>query len=169
MNADNINGGLFVGYGTNSALSGDGNLNFDTRLQANAGLNCKFNTFLKEGREKYWQSAWQLHWRHASRSNVYESWARSDPMSWNPHRKAKKLWASISSEEKPRRHTVLRVVIFKTLVGRRTGPLTRSCLSLARLIKSVETSTYQSTHSVQETNRKITNTFPDSWHCRLWE
>jgi len=53
MNADNINGGLFVGYGTNSALSGDGNLNFDTRLQANAGLNCKFNTFLKEGREKY--------------------------------------------------------------------------------------------------------------------
>jgi len=52
MIADNINSELFVSYGTNSALSGDGNLNFDTRLQANAGLNCKFNTFLKERREK---------------------------------------------------------------------------------------------------------------------
>lgn len=35
--------------------------------------------------------------------------------------------------------TVLRVVILRTLVGRRTGPLTRSCLSLARLMRSVET------------------------------
>lgn len=38
-----------------------------------------------------------------------------------------------------RLHTVLRVVIFRTLVGRRTGPLTRSCLSFARLMRSVET------------------------------
>jgi len=52
MIADNINSKLFVGHSTNSALSGDGNLNFDTRLQADAGLNCKFNTFLKERREK---------------------------------------------------------------------------------------------------------------------
>lgn len=35
--------------------------------------------------------------------------------------------------------TVLRVVILRTLVGRRTGPLTRSCLSFARLMRSAET------------------------------
>src|SRR6266568_7350307 len=38
-------------------------------------------------------------------------------------------------------HTVLRVVILSTLVGRRTGPLTRSCLSFARLMRSFETIT----------------------------
>lgn len=36
-------------------------------------------------------------------------------------------------------HTVFRVVIFSTFVGRRTGPLTRSCLSLARSMSSPET------------------------------
>lgn len=46
--------------------------------------------------------------------------------------------------------TVLRVVILRTLVGRRTGPLTRSCLSLARLIRSVETG-----HTVNTTVRDI--------------
>jgi hypothetical protein len=35
--------------------------------------------------------------------------------------------------------TVLRVVILRTLVGRRTGPFTRSCLSFARLMRSAET------------------------------
>jgi hypothetical protein len=35
--------------------------------------------------------------------------------------------------------TVLRVVILRTLVGSRMGPLTRSCLSFARLIKSPQT------------------------------
>ena len=54
MIADNINNKFFVGHGTNRALSGDGNLNFDTGLQADTGLNlnCKFNTLLKERREK---------------------------------------------------------------------------------------------------------------------
>ena len=33
----------------------------------------------------------------------------------------------------------LRVVTLRTLVGRRTGPLTRSCLSFALLMRSVET------------------------------
>lgn len=37
------------------------------------------------------------------------------------------------------KRTVLRVVIFNTLVGRRTGPLTRSCLSFALLMRSAET------------------------------
>ncbi len=41
--------------------------------------------------------------------------------------------------------TDLRVVILRTLVGRRTGPLTRSCLSFARLIRSAET-----THVAQD-------------------
>lgn len=40
---------------------------------------------------------------------------------------------------KKKRRTVLRVVILSTLVGRRTGPLTRSCLSLALFMRSVET------------------------------
>lgn len=38
-----------------------------------------------------------------------------------------------------RKRTVLRVVMRRTLVGRRTGPLTRSCLSFARLMRSAET------------------------------
>jgi hypothetical protein len=38
-----------------------------------------------------------------------------------------------------RLRTDLRVVMRSTFVGRRTGPLTKSCLSFARLIRSAET------------------------------
>ena len=41
-------------------------------------------------------------------------------------------------------HTVLRVVILRTFVGSLTGPFTRSCLSLARLMRSFETALMRS-------------------------
>lgn len=54
----------------------------------------------------------------------------------------KRLWILISNLSKvsePLPQGDLRVVIRRTLVGRRTGPLTLSCLSLARWIRSLET------------------------------
>lgn len=42
-------------------------------------------------------------------------------------------------KERPGDTYDFRVVIFKTLVGIRTGPLTRISLSLARVIKSPQT------------------------------
>lgn len=54
----------------------------------------------------------------------------------------KRLWILISKRSKvsePLPQGDLRVVIRRTLVGRRTGPLTLSCLSLARWIRSEET------------------------------
>ena len=54
----------------------------------------------------------------------------------------KRLWILISKRSKvsePLPQGDLRVVIRRTLVGRRTGPLTLSCLSLARWIRSLET------------------------------
>jgi hypothetical protein len=53
-----------------------------------------------------------------------------------------RLWIFISKQSQvlePSPQGVLRVVILRTLVGMRTGPLTRRSLSLARLMRSVET------------------------------
>ena len=54
----------------------------------------------------------------------------------------RRLWMRISKQSQvlePSPQGVLRVVTFKTLVGRRTGPLTRSDLDLARSMRSVVT------------------------------
>ncbi|KAI9314186.1 hypothetical protein BX666DRAFT_1971251 [Dichotomocladium elegans] len=54
----------------------------------------------------------------------------------------KRLWILISNLSKvsePLPQGDLRVVIRRTLVGRRTGPFTLSCLSLARWMRSAET------------------------------
>lgn len=54
----------------------------------------------------------------------------------------KRLWILISNLSKvsePLPQGDLRVVMRRTLVGRRTGPLTLSCLSLARWMRSAET------------------------------
>lgn len=54
----------------------------------------------------------------------------------------RRLWILISKRSQvlePSPQGDLRTVWVKTLVGRRTGPLTRSCLSLEREIKSVQT------------------------------
>lgn len=57
-------------------------------------------------------------------------------------RSIRRLWIFISKQSQvlePSPQGVLRVVILRTLVGMRTGPLTRRSLSLARLMRSVET------------------------------
>ena len=60
------------------------------------------------------------------------------------------------------RRTVLRVVILSTLVGRRTGPLTRSCLSLARLMRSFETGIDNEKLDDGGNETRYAHTFPGS-------
>lgn len=60
----------------------------------------------------------------------------------------RRLWMRISKVSQvlePSPQGVLRVVIFRVLVGRRTGPLTRRSLDLARSTSSVQTFSRAST------------------------
>lgn len=69
-------------------------------------------------------------------------------------RSMSRLWIFISKQSQvlePSPQGVFRVVILRTLVGIRTGPLTRRSLSLARLMRSVET--------VSQSERQIVRTF----------
>ena len=57
-------------------------------------------------------------------------------------RSMRRLWMRISKWSQvlePSPQGDFRVVCERTLVGRRTGPLTRSCLSLERFTRSVQT------------------------------
>lgn len=60
----------------------------------------------------------------------------------------RRLWiliSNISQVLEPSPQGVLRVVIFKVLVGRRTGPLTRRSLDLARSMSSWQTFSREAT------------------------
>jgi hypothetical protein len=92
---------------------------------------------------------------NSKRSQVLEP----SPQGWKP----KEIRNDKVNAFRKEKHTVLRVVILRTLVGRRTGPLTRSCLSLARLMRSVETA--QNSGTIQKTLAKETDTFQGFGHC----
>ena len=66
-------------------------------------------------------------------------------------RSIKRLWMRISYLSQvlePSPHGVLRVVCLRTLVGRRTGPLTRRSRSLARLMRSAQTTSQPPSQSM---------------------
>ena len=79
----------------------------------------------------------------------------------------KRLWIFISNLSKvsePLPQGDLRVVMRRTLVGRRTGPFTLSCLSLARWTRSEATANYILA-CLYEVRKKKSYPFPNSWHC----
>lgn len=107
-------------------LSSNGDLNLDTGVDVDndllddlsGGVKAVVRQLVQDPRDKF---------EHSSRGGTYS---------------IRRLWMRISKQSQvlePSPQGVLRVVILRVLVGRRTGPLARRSLFLARSMISVQT------------------------------